>query len=446
MYSDNMKRIICVLLCILLTVCASSCCCRLPDKQTENADTTERITEESTEEITEEETTYPDFTEIPEDFKAAADRICRSYNAAAVQAAVIKGGMLYYTYEYGISDKENETPVTRDTKFRIASLSKLVTDIIFMKLCEDGRVSLHGDISDMLGFTIRNPYYPDEAITPAMLMSHTASIIDSSDFLNSRLSGSSTPIEALLSGYSSFSSAKPGSAYSYSNFSVALIGCICEKATGKSFEVLADEILFSPLGIDAGYTASAIENRDAIAILYGNGGYSLKTQLNEAFHQKIGQTHHLVQGNLTISAGDYINIAAVICNKGLAADGTRILSENSVEEILTPRYDAYSWQSGFGHLKQYDLFGKDNVCTHTGSNFGMFSAFAIDPESGDGVVILTSGANGSKNNNAGIYSICYDLIEELMPEEAEPDFSADIAATQEEVSEATATELSSALG
>ncbi len=410
-----MKKIISILV-ILSLIFSLASCGSSEEETTKEHNTLPGETEENESVTFGEESEIPftdteDFTEI----KQAADGIASSYGAVGVQAAVIKGGKLYYTYEYGKANTEQDKAVTPDTKFRIASLSKLVTDIIFMALADEGKVSLDADISDYLGFTVRNPYFPDSVITPAMLMSHTGSIIDTSAFLDSRLSGSSTPIKTLLSS-DSFSYSRPGESYTYSNFSVALIGCIAELVTNTPFEELAKKYVFSPLGIDAGFTGTAINGQELIATLYGNGGYSVEQQLALGWHETLGQTHHLVQGNLTISAKDYMNIAAVLSNGGVSADGTRILSEESAAELLKVRYDSGSFKSCFGLLKQTNVIEGTEVCTHTGSNFGMFSAFVIDPVTGNGVAVLTSGAPGTKDTATDIYSICLEIIRELYPQ------------------------------
>ena len=401
------KAIFIILLCLVITF---SSCSFLNNTKKPEEDCTTTFAETTTKpETTTEPITLLNETEDFEALCTELDAICNRYGATGVQAAVIKDGKLYCTYEFGTALKEPFKAVEANTKFRIASLSKLVTDIVFMKLCEEGKADINGDISDYLGFTVRNPHYPEKVITPSMLMSHMSSIIDSSQFLNSRLNGSEVKIETLLNSSSSFSYSEPGSSYSYSNFSVALIGCICEKITGESFEVLADKYIFDLLNIDAGYTASDLKKTELLAALYGSGGYSLEQQLSESFHPELGQTHHLVQGNLTISAKDYINIAAVLCNNGLSADGTRLLKKSSVEKILNDSV-------GFGHVKNSYVIDNKTLCTHTGSNFGMFSAFAIDPETGCGVVVLTSGASGTKYNSANIYDICLDLIRALYPD------------------------------
>ena len=377
-------------------------------------------TVEQTNVVTEPETSAAfdsDVSELTEGFAHQTDLISEKYSTTGVQIAVIKGGKLAHTYEYGYSDTETETPVSADSKFRVASLSKLTTDMVFMCLCDEGKVSLDTDISEYLGFTVRNPYYPDVVITPEMLMSHTGTVINSMDFLNSRNNGSSAKLSSLLTSKSSFAKAEPGTYYEYSNFSVATIGAICEKVTGKYFDELAAEYLFEPLGIDASYLASKLKNQNLLAALYGSGGLSVSKQLSVASHPEIGQTHHLVQGNLTISAKDYAKVLSVLCNKGLSDDGKRILSEKSVSEILKSRmmYEE-NLGTGFGLVENRALLEGKTVYTHTGRNNGMYATFAFDPVTGNGIVVLTSGAQATYNEKLSAYDNCTEYIRLLFPQ------------------------------
>lgn len=392
------KRIAAVILCGCI-VFLSGCTSEAHEKPIEVTETQSEIQSE-TRLVTEPPV---DITTTLDPIKTQIDEICEKYEATGVQVAVLKDGKLYGTHQYGYAVKEDEIKLTEDSKYRIASLSKLITDIIFMRLAEDGLVSLDADISEYLGFKVRNPHYPDAVITPAMLMSHMSSIIDSSRFLESRLNGSKEKLEDLLNSRDSYSATKPGTDYSYSNFSIAIVGCICEKVTGKNFDVLADEYIFDLLNIDAGYVASNIKKQSLVAAIYGEGGYSIGTQMEEKFCDELGQTHHLVQGNLTISAKDYITIAAVLCNEGKAADGTQILKKESVDKMLAD-------EVGFGFERNRNVIEGKEFLFHTGCNFGMFSGYVIDPETDFGICVLTSGAPGTKDGASYIYEIILEII------------------------------------
>lgn len=339
-----------------------------------------------------------------------ADEICRRYGAVGVEIAVIRNGVVVGTYTYGYADKSQEKKVTPDTKFRIASLSKLATDMIFMALCDEGLCDPDANISQYLGYTVENPYHPDVPITPKMLMTHTSSLQDSSQFLSSRQNASSVPMQTLLQSAGSFSAAEPGTACSYSNFGVAVIGAICEKAASQHFYELADQYLFRKLGIDASFTASDLQDTESVAVLYGYGGYTLSQQFSERFCEELGQTHHLVQGNLTISAKDYAELLCLLINGGTANNGTQVLSRESCREILTDHFDDGEKGMGYGLWQTDRVVDGTSLFVHTGSNFGMFSSFAFSADSGDGVVVFTSGADGVMNNTADMRQVCLDLI------------------------------------
>ena len=345
----------------------------------------------------------------------ALDEICENFDAVGVQCAVIEDGRVAGSYVYGWADRENRVAVTQNTKYRVASLSKLLTSMIFMRLADEGTVQLDGDISDYYNFTVRNPSYPNDVITPKMLMTHTASIIDGQMFNRSLESYSGIPIRTVLKSDSNYSSAQPGTSHVYSNFSAALVGSVCELATNTGFEALAHSLFLDPLEIDGGYVASSIENRDDIGLLYG-GTSTLQSQLWAQFSSTLGQTVHLVQGNLTISAVDYAQLLCVLLNKGVLTDGTRLLSEKACEDIFTVWYGDASSGVGLGCFTQNNVIGERNVFYHTGSSYGMYSSFVVDPLTGDGVVVLTSGADYSMDSATEIYTICLQLIRALFPQ------------------------------
>ena len=348
--------------------------------------------------------------------KATADGICKKYNSTAVQIAVIENCELKYTYEYGYADKTTKSAVITDSKFRIASLSKFVTDAVFMKLCEMGKASTDEDISSYLGFKVRNPRYPDKVITPAMLMSHTSTIVNSDQFDYSLMNRSVMPIQEILEYSSAFCNAVPGEYYSYSNFAVAILGAICEKITGMHFNELAKIYFFDPLEIDASYLAFELEHPELLANIYGWEGLTVEEQLNVRAHETIGQTHHLVQGNLTCSAKDYAKFVAMICAGGITEKGERLISQESINEMLKTRIYTEGLGSGFGVEENKLLFKDRTVYTHTGNSYGMYSTYTFDPETGDGVVVLTSGANVEYLDAYGMYDICIELTKLFLPE------------------------------
>ena len=79
-------------------------------------------------------------------------------------------------------DEEKNHPFTRESRFRVASVSKMFTVFTIMQLVEQGKLNLDDDVSKYLGFTLRTPNYPNTPITVSMLASHQSSLRDGKTF------------------------------------------------------------------------------------------------------------------------------------------------------------------------------------------------------------------------------------------------------------------------
>src|SRR5215813_9114396 len=105
-------------------------------------------------------------------FEAELKKITDKYEAVGLAIVVVKKGKPIYEKAFGYKDLESKEPLTTDNLFRIASISKSFSSTAIMQLVEQGKVSLDDDISDLVGFKVRNPKYPDVKITLEMMLSH----------------------------------------------------------------------------------------------------------------------------------------------------------------------------------------------------------------------------------------------------------------------------------
>ena len=174
--------------------------------------------------------------------KAAAEK----YGSVGLQAAVITGGRVTFTGQYGWAELDGRPMAA-------------------FRLIDDGVLELDTDISEYLGFTVRNPAYPDVPITLRLLLSHRSGI-------KSSVNGygyvySLDALDRLLRESSSYSKGAPGTYYAYSNFGFGMIGAKCENVTGKSLSALSREFFFIPMGTDAGFVPSEL-TADRLAVIY----------------------------------------------------------------------------------------------------------------------------------------------------------------------------------
>ena len=358
------------------------------------------------------EPSVADISETEPELSDRLDIVAKKYNCATVSLVAYDSGDSYFTYLYDCMSSDTRRAVDTDTKFRVASLSKLVTVICAMILVDAGEIDLDEDISVYLGYEVRNPSFPDEAITARMLMQHTSSIYDSESFGASRSKNGATDKSTrdLLEAQGSFSGNKPGARYRYSNFGIAVLGAVCEMVSGEILDLFAREALFSPLDIDAAYLPSNLHDTENIATIYNANhgvGRSVQAQLDMGTSNELGYDHHLAQGNLTISAIDYARLLTMLVNGGTLGD-VRILTEESVREIHITDVNAGQYKQGLAVRYNESTLMGDDVYWHTGSMHGEFTQFSYNLENGRIIVVLTTGANGERASN-GMLKACEDM-------------------------------------
>ncbi|HFC11851.1 MAG TPA: class A beta-lactamase-related serine hydrolase, partial [Anaerolineae bacterium] len=204
-------------------------------------------------------------------------------------ACIVRNNQIVWTKGYGWANIQEQTPITPDTLFMLASVSKTVTAVALMQLYDDGLFDLDNDINAYLPFSVRNPNHPDTPITPHMLLTHTSSINDNWDILDTLYVTGDSPISLanFCAGYvtsggtyydsnNNFHNQAPGTLYSYSNVGAALCGFLAESLSGLSFEQHCQQRLFTPLGMNETSWHLAGLNVDNLATpyAYANGGYT----------------------------------------------------------------------------------------------------------------------------------------------------------------------------
>ena len=144
--------------------------------------------------------------------------------------------------------------MTADTAFQVGSISKMVACIGLLQLMDEQGVSLDDELGDVLGYEVRNPYYPEVPVTLRQLMTHTASLRDASDY-DDALEGDGLPLKTLLAerARAVFSRSEPGHERVYSNFGGGLIGPLIEALSGMTLDDYMAQNVFEPLGVTAAY-------------------------------------------------------------------------------------------------------------------------------------------------------------------------------------------------
>jgi CubicO group peptidase (beta-lactamase class C family) len=150
-----------------------------------------------------------------------------------------------------------------DQPFRVASVSKMIAAAAFLPLAMGKGLDLDRDASDAVGFRLRHPAYPDVAMTPRMLLSHTGGLRNGPSYpvpLGHRLAEAFTPGGRHYDGGAWFGPAerRPGDWFAYADVNFALVAQMLERLSGERFDLYLRKALFAPLGLDIGYNWSGV--------------------------------------------------------------------------------------------------------------------------------------------------------------------------------------------
>ncbi len=330
------------------------------------------------------------------------EEVAKKYGAMGLQVAVIEGGQVTDTYQYGWAVRD-QAAMTEDAKLRVASLSKVVVGMGAMALQEEGVVDITESVGECWGLAMGNPYYPDKPVTLQSILSHTSSIlIDDGaslarDVIVKRLTGS---------GYSNL---VPGSihSYGYNNYAFGILGSSLEVAAEETLDSVLHRRFLDLMGIDASFASGTLRDTGTLAVLYrqdGSVGRSLETACNQLIGAP-GDNGRYFAGGFTCSAKDYAKMLAVLANDG-RYQGLRLLSGESVETMESLQGTPYgaSFQQALPMKYREDMYGRTGLFYHTGSAYGVYNLASYDPETGDGVVVLTTGAN-PVGDEWGVYAV-----------------------------------------
>ena len=358
------------------------------------------------------------------DVSKKLDSIAKKYNCEAVQIAIITDGKISVTYEYGTIDKKSENPINADTKIRAASLTKVLVGMTAMKMTEDGYFTLDQDISEIAGYTIKNPKYPNVPITMRHLLTHTSSISSQELDVNSEVTQDVEWLPKKLKQTSIFVKKCPGkaAAFEYSNSGYSVAGYLMEVASQQTLNNYVKENFFKPLGIDAAFCASQLQNKSNIAELRSNiptnYGLSAALLLERPYYDNPGENSYPYAGDLMISAKDMAQIVCVLMCDG-TYNGIQFLSDESVatmEEVHINTGTSTLPRKQCVTLKYYpEQIDDRNMYYHTGAANGVMGYIGYDSKADDGVVIMTIGANNNEKKR-DVNRVCLELASECFKE------------------------------
>lgn len=345
---------------------------------------------------------------------------------ASLSVLAIRNGQVSYEGQFGRRSIAPDRPVDAGTLYRIASVSKMMTTLGLMRLLEAGKVDLDGDVSPYLGFSLRNPHFPDRTITLRSLLTHTSSLRDDAGYSF----GAEVALKDVLghgSGAMWAANAGPGEYFTYCNLGWGVIGTVMEAVSGERFDHLMRRLLLDPLGIHGGYNPSALPVADLakVATLYRKR--TVDTEVWDPAGPWIAQADDFMHvppapppgieryvigtnatpfsptGGLRISAHGLGLVMRMLLQNGVHA-GSRLLKPATLDQMFS-RHWTYDGNNGDTLHGFYQAWGLGNqqfphepitrtrLAGHQGDAYGLVSAFLMDRDQRNGMVMLVGGTS-----------------------------------------------------
>jgi len=321
---------------------------------------------------------------------AAMQRLLQQFKVPGVSITISKDFKIAATFVYGVADVETGAPVTAETMFQAASISKPVAAMASLKAVQDGRFKLDQDVNTILKSwkLPMGQFANGQPVTPRMLMSHTSGTGDGFGFPGYSPGTPLPTIPQILDG------AKPANlravrlerapltGFKYSGGAVLIEQLALMDAIGKPFDQIAREWVFNPIGM----TNSTFEQPLPPA------RQKQAARAHNPQGQRAADPWHvypeLAAAGLWTTPTDLARFAIEV-QLELAGRSNKVLSQATAREMITP-VGVGPYAVGFEIAKR----GEGWYFGHGGSNFGFQCDLIAHTVKGYGAVIMTNGAAG----------------------------------------------------
>lgn len=301
---------------------------------------------------------------------------------------------LLYQGGYGLADRIKQRPVTSDTRFKLASVTKTFTALAVLNLISKGKISLNTPVQRAFpDLPITNPYRDKYPVCVHHLLEHTAGFDDMhfAAFVNSFNRRATAKEEVLAHENALTVRWRPGLVHSYSNPGYAALGYIIESVTGKPYQAyIRENILLAAKMKNTTFPFQQPENPqhpDAVGYRWEDGNFEpVKDFVLMAS----------AAGGLHSNGTDMSRFLQLMLNRGMV-DRTRVLPEQVFYDMQT-MHGWFDQQNEITHGNKpgiYDrMFGnevKHAFLGHSGGIIGFGADYIINREKDLAIAVFNNG-------------------------------------------------------
>jgi CubicO group peptidase (beta-lactamase class C family) len=258
---------------------------------------------------------------------------------SSVVACIVEGGEIKWEGAFGYSNESLSTPATRQSLYTLMSITKLFLATTVMQLWEKGLIDLEEDINKYLPFEVRNPHFPNQKITPYMLLTHSSGLAwptdedQIPDFHHFYTNEEPPLISEWLPEYilpegskyrpSIWKNFQPGEKWLYSNIGTSLLALIVEQISGEDYRDFCRNNILEPLEMNNSAFKLSDLNIELLVTPYTDNNNPM------AYYT----CRHYPVGFLSSNIEDFSHFVIAILNYG-EYKGKRILQKSTIEKML----------------------------------------------------------------------------------------------------------------
>lgn len=319
-------------------------------------------------------------------FEALAELVTKKmaeYQVPGAAFGVLRQGRVTLR-GFGTTNVDNPQPLTPQTVFPIASISKTVTATAIMRLVEQGKLDLEAPVRRYIPeFTVPDP---DASRDVAIwhLLTHTSGWEGQ---LTAQDRGAESLAQFIGTMAGSPQLAPPGRVWSYNNAGFTIAGRVIEVASGERIHDAIRSLVFAPIGLSRSFTRTeeAVTHRFAAAHRTRDGELQVV--------RPVSRSSTVTAGGVWMSVEDLLKYAAFHMGDGRGADDKPVLSPATLERMRASRVPKTGTDDEMGlgwHLRRV---GGVMTASH-GGTLGHISLLTLVPERSLAIAILTNHANG----------------------------------------------------
>lgn len=314
-----------------------------------------------------------------------------------VAVGVVHDQQLVWSRGFGYADVAAKKPMTADTRFRIASNSKLFAAIAILQLREAGKLRLDDPVNKHLPWFTMKPAGPDDGpITIEQLLSHSSGLQrEAGDHWSSFDFPTETELKALMTGRQA--AFAPQTRWKYSNLAFALAGLVVEQVSGQRWADYVSANILKPLDM----TATSIDTPDpGLAIPYA----ARRPDGTRRVLPFVDAQGMAAATGMSSNVHDLAKFISAWFRRAPKAGGNNVLSAGSWREALRVRSVDEDWESGSGLGFDHERFKGKTYAGHGGGYPGNTTMTMAQIDDRVGVIVLTN----TNDSNPG------DIANQLM--------------------------------